>query len=379
MSDLSSRIRAVFDTEPEITAEEIRAAARRHRHNYWVLGSGAGVVALAAASVAIALVVSGPTTHKVDIGPATENSSSAGMAAANAEANGILNRVELPSGSREVGHLGGAQFAKEIFVPACNPKTDGTRFWTVPGSVEGVVAYVKAHPSIGTAGSEGSATTGAYSTSADVVMEYSYAPQWQQETLDITIGQLATGQVGVRADAIVVPRSSTCVRGGTAGSTSPPTCTTGQLQLQMALLGGAGGNYLYQGTVRNISTSSCRLEGYPSVTPLEPSGRALQIVGPNGTPVAVVSHSLTPTDVTYMLFRPPAPEPLTLNRNEGAYFDVTYADNPSGNQPGCPAVDQLEVRLPDSETPLTVTLDQPMESVCSDLSVAALENHPYAS
>ncbi len=70
MTDLSSRIRAVFDTEPEITAEEVRAVARRRRErNYWVLGTGGGVAVLAAASVAILLVVSGPAAHKVIVGP----------------------------------------------------------------------------------------------------------------------------------------------------------------------------------------------------------------------------------------------------------------------------------------------------------------------
>lgn len=71
MSDLSSRIQAVFDTEPEITAEEVRAVARRRRkRDHRLLGAGGGVVALAAASVAILLVVSEPAAHKVIVGPA---------------------------------------------------------------------------------------------------------------------------------------------------------------------------------------------------------------------------------------------------------------------------------------------------------------------
>ena len=48
MADLSSRIRAVFDAEPEITAEEVRAVARRRKRNYRVMGAGGGVVVLAA-------------------------------------------------------------------------------------------------------------------------------------------------------------------------------------------------------------------------------------------------------------------------------------------------------------------------------------------
>ncbi|MDE3206270.1 MAG: hypothetical protein KGQ66_18840 [Acidobacteriota bacterium] len=70
MTEISSRIRAVFDTEPEITVEEIRAAARRRKRSFRVLGAGGGVVALAAASVAILLVVRGPAAHKVIVEPA---------------------------------------------------------------------------------------------------------------------------------------------------------------------------------------------------------------------------------------------------------------------------------------------------------------------
>lgn len=147
----------------------------------------------------------------------TTTSSDPGMAAANAEAQRILNRVELPPSSHQVRHLSGAQFAGGVYFPACNPQTDDTRFWTLSGSVGDVVAYVKAHPAIGTPGSQGYGTTGGNAHSAYVIMEYIDTPQPQQETLDVTIGQLADGQVGVRADAYVAPPSSACSRSGTAG------------------------------------------------------------------------------------------------------------------------------------------------------------------
>ncbi len=71
MTDLSSRIRALFDTEPEITAEEVRAAARRRKRNHRLVGAAGVVMVLAAASVAVVLVesVSEPAPQKLVLGP----------------------------------------------------------------------------------------------------------------------------------------------------------------------------------------------------------------------------------------------------------------------------------------------------------------------
>ena len=176
------------------------------------------VAIVGVATAIVALAGCGSTSgHSETRSAATATTSSPDMAEANAEAEGILSRLELPPGSHQVAHLGGAQFAGGVGVPACNPQTDDTRFWTVRGSADSVVAYVKTHPTIGTPASQGYGTSGGNAPSAYVVMEYIDAPQPPQEQLDVTIGQLATGQVGVRADAYVAPPSSTCVRSGTAG------------------------------------------------------------------------------------------------------------------------------------------------------------------
>lgn len=163
-----------------------------------------------------------------------------------------------------------------------------------------------------------------------------------------------------------------------AGGSPAKTCQTGQLHADVKLAGGAGGNYLYQGSLQNISADPCRLEGFPSVTPIGSSGGLLQIVSPTGATVPVTSYSLTPGKGTYILFDPPAAEPLTLSPHSAAYFDFSYVDSPAGSQTACPATDRLSVQPPDQGESLIVTPDGPLESVCSDLAVAALEKQPYA-
>lgn len=183
--------------------------------------------------------------------------------------------------------------------------------------------------------------------------------------------------VGLVLIAILVPKGGPSkVKVQTTGpATSRPanrstvTCRTAQLVAKAERAGGAGGNYLYQVSLQNISTDPCRLDGFATMTGIDASRQPAQIVR---------SYSLTPGKSTYILFDPPVAKPITLGSEQLAYFDFSYSDNPVSNQPACPAVDRLVVRPPGDETSVTVTLDQPLESVCSTFAVAALENHPYA-
>ena len=147
----------------------------------------------------------------------TTRSTSPAMATANDEAQQILSRVELPPGSHPVGHLGGTEFRGGFDVPACSPQTDDVRFWSIPGNVQDVVTFFRRHPTIGTEGSEGYGPTPSNVAAAMVIMENTSLPRAQQATFDVTVGQLGSGHVGIRADAYVAPPSSTCVSGGGAG------------------------------------------------------------------------------------------------------------------------------------------------------------------
>ena len=139
------------------------------------------------------------------------------MARAKADADRILSRVQLPPGSHTVEHLAGAQFGGGGPYPNCSPQTDEVRFWSLAGSIEAVEAFVKMHPTIGT-----SATWNYGSTPSNlpgvVIVEITGQPQVQPELLDITIGQIDSGHVGVRADAHVAPPSSVCLRNDPARS-----------------------------------------------------------------------------------------------------------------------------------------------------------------
>lgn len=153
---------------------------------------------------------------------------------------------------------------------------------------------------------------------------------WRLTALVAVLSLAAACGGGARPRAANAPITTSPV---TTGTTEPGSeCQTAQLQATVALLGGAGGNYFYRGSLRNISAYSCLLEGFPSLTPTDSSGRSLDIVGSNGTMVTVTSYALTPGESTYVLFNPPAAKPLVLGPNDVGYFDFSYGDNPSGSQ-----------------------------------------------
>lgn len=162
-------------------------------------------------------VVSGCGTSIGPSAPESTTTASPAMTAAHADAMRILSRVALPPGSRVVGHLSGSQFAGGFDVPACNPQTDDVHFWSVPGTADDVVAFVRTHPTLGTEDSEAYGPTSSNVPRATVIMENTGLPQTEQETLDVTVGQVVPGQVGLRVDAYVAPPSSECARSSSAG------------------------------------------------------------------------------------------------------------------------------------------------------------------
>ena len=132
------------------------------------------------------------------------------MAVANAEAARLLSRIDLPPGAHRVGHLSGPQFAGGFDVPTCNPQTDAVRLWTVNAKETEVITYMKDRPAVGSKGEEVSGSAPSNVPPAEVIMENAGQPGPPQEILDITISEVGPDQVGIRADAYVAPRSSSC-------------------------------------------------------------------------------------------------------------------------------------------------------------------------
>jgi hypothetical protein len=126
-----------------------------------------------------------------------------------------------------------------------------------------------------------------------------------------------------------------------AASGSWPQCRRAQLTMTATGEGAALGHVGVLFTMRNTSSASCRLEGYPGLQLLDSKGDAL--------PTMVVRA----VGGAYLF---PAVMPRSVAMAPGAVgsFDLQYYNSPVGaaaNQPyatACPAAAQVAVTLPDS-------------------------------
>jgi hypothetical protein len=127
-----------------------------------------------------------------------------------------------------------------------------------------------------------------------------------------------------------------------AKAKSWPRCQPTQLAASVTDLGAAAGNVGIEVVLRNTSTRSCSLEGYPGLQLLNASGVALP---------TTVSRSPS------QLFGTVSPHLVGLAPGQSASFDLGYGDNPTGNPPppyqqACPTATQLSIIPPGVTTAL---------------------------
>ncbi len=137
--------------------------------------------------------------------------SGAALQAAEVQAGRILNSIVLPAGAHRVSHLDGPQFTGGYDAPICQPQADGVRYWTVPGNATDVVAFVQERPAAGLTGA-GDGPLPSDVPAGEVVTETNGV--FAGSLLDITVAQINTETVGVRADAYVAPTGSECPSAG---------------------------------------------------------------------------------------------------------------------------------------------------------------------
>jgi hypothetical protein len=146
--------------------------------------------------------------------------------------------------------------------------------------------------------------------------------------------ETGAGLAGASLSLRVLPAAS-------AVSASWPRCRQDQLTTTAAGEGAGLGHVGVLFTLRNSSSASCRLEGYPSLQLLDSNGHAL--------PTTVV-HAVSGA----YLFPAVVPHSVALAPGAVGSFDLQYYDNPVGaaaNQPyatACPAATQVEVTMPNS-------------------------------
>lgn len=146
-------------------------------------------------------------------GSAGGHTRAANKARARRDARVLLGRLRLPAGaviSATEPSAGGAALAHPGYTSASSALVDRRAWWTVPGSISQVAAFVKSHPPRGGKRSTTGSMQGGSTT--DLFVGFSWPPVrgvlWQRQ-LVVVFAQLPDGITGVRADAEVewtVPR-----------------------------------------------------------------------------------------------------------------------------------------------------------------------------
>ena len=137
------------------------------------------------------------------------------------------------------------------------------------------------------------------------------------------------------------PTSSSVASSSTSAPSSTQTaCTTGALGLAVAGSQGAAGTFELTFSVRNISTASCTMDGFPGTLLLDAAGAVLPT-----NEVRAGSYSFTNFSAS----------PVSVSPGGTAYFNLGYSDVPTGGETSCEMATQLQVMPPGSSTHAVVT------------------------
>ena len=138
----------------------------------------------------------------------------------------MLNSIVLPPGSHRVPVLTQKGLRQPEQRPACHPLIDRSRFWTVRGTVGQVQSFLSSHPAKGTTTSAGGSFTGPTDSGAFVVDVPVGQPSGDPPTIVVTFIGIGNGDVGIRADAEIVPSGARCVSSGGGPATSASGATS---------------------------------------------------------------------------------------------------------------------------------------------------------
>lgn len=140
--------------------------------------------------------------------------------AGNAEAAAMLHSIVLPPGSQQVAPLTQAGLRKEAQRPACNPLIDKSRYWTVRSTLGQVDSFLNTHPEEGRTTSTSGSFNGPQYGGAFVVEVPTDQSVRNQSELVATFVSIENGEVGIRADAEVVPPGADCASSGGGDASS---------------------------------------------------------------------------------------------------------------------------------------------------------------
>ncbi len=141
-----------------------------------------------------------------------------------------------------------------------------------------------------------------------------------------------------------VPRTTTSTTSGSTTTTrasGPTSCRAADLAGTESGGSGAAGTIETSVTLRNTSSSTCVLGGYPGLLLIGSGGAAL--------PTNVVRKGTYP-------FTSQAPTLVTLAPGQSGHVNIGYSDVPHGTETTCPTATALQVIPPNATDHLTVAM-----------------------
>ena len=173
-----------------------------------IAGVSVAVVVIALGAAVIGQRTFGrPTTTPISgVTPSAVATSGASREQATRDAmQALLAKVVLPPGSQVAAAAPVPMLTAPAVTQLSTNLVDVSGWWTMPGTVDGVLAYLKAHPPAGTTGI-GTASSGSPNDMAQAVMfDMAATHDYADPQLMITVSQ-DTGRVAVRVDAQAVWR-----------------------------------------------------------------------------------------------------------------------------------------------------------------------------
>jgi hypothetical protein len=217
--------------------------ARSRRRRVTQLVTVAGVVLVVTAAVVVPSVVGHHRTAVVAVGPSGVGGSggattqAARIAVTQQAADELVAGVQLPAGAVASPSAPTQALAEAQGSPGSKNLVDATRFYTVPGTIDAVLAYVKAHPPTGTYADGTSSSSGSDGVELEGIMfgriathDYAAPVLWVMAT------KLGTG-VAVRIDAYLVWRPLRTVAEYAPVNATKATACYGGLDCPPAVLG----------------------------------------------------------------------------------------------------------------------------------------------
>jgi hypothetical protein len=189
-----------------VAAPPFETVVARARHRRVMQISTVVVVLAVSAVVAIPMLVTGHRTAVVTADGTGATTEVARQAVTEQAANQLADGVQLPAGAIAQPKASSSVLAEPMNSPGSQNLVDAVRFFTVPGTIDSVLAFVSAHPPTGMFGN-GTESSGADGVTIEQGVTFSALAthDYGKPAVDVVATKLGTG-VAVRVDADLVWR-----------------------------------------------------------------------------------------------------------------------------------------------------------------------------